>query len=123
MLDDEILLEKRQEKAIADYINPTAKRVTNALKASNIGSGIEAENITILINSDNTPEVDNKNINLNANWSIKQQALKTRKKAQVEAEQDFDDADDIAFDDDEQAAAAINTKKSKTGKKNKTFFT
>ncbi len=123
MLDDEILLEKRQENAIADYINPTAKRVANALQSQSIGSSIDAENITILINSDNTPEVDNKNINLNAHWSMKQQALKTRKKAQVEAEQEFDDADDIAFDDDEQAAASINTKKSKTGKKKKTFFT
>ncbi len=123
ILDDEILLEKRQEKAIADYINPTAKRVANALQSQSIGSSIDAENITILINSDNTPEVDNKNINLNANWSIKQQALKTRKKKQVEAEDEFDDADDTAFDDDFQAAAAINTKKAQKGKKKKSFFT
>jgi len=69
ILKNEIIYQERFDQNIAEYVNPTAKYVSRVLAAQNIGSGIKPDNIRIEINRDNTPEVENEQLEFNENYA------------------------------------------------------
>lgn len=69
MLNKEITYQERFDQNIQEYVNPTAKYVSRVLSAQNIGSGIQPDNIRIEINRENTPQVENEQLEFNENYS------------------------------------------------------
>ncbi len=96
MLENEKVFENRLENKVEPFVNETITQVANAMNAQNLGNGIQPENITILINSDNTPEVDSQIISFNDNFSQQNvQTKKTKTKKKKQQEEEFANASNV----------------------------
>lgn len=95
LLKNEIIYQERFDQNIEEYVNPTAKYVSRVLATNNIGTGIQPNSIQISINPDNTPEVENEELEFNQNYSQQQNQviIEESQEEKEEAEMTYSQAD------------------------------